>query len=157
MKRQIISLLAWLIISFIPALFGTRFTPGEWYSQLQKPAWTPPGYIFGPVWTLLYACMGVAAWMVWKRSGFKNAGFAMAMFLIQLLLNGLWSWIFFGLHRPGPAFGEIVILWAAILLTVIAFWNQYKPSGLLLLPYLIWVSFAASLNFNIWRMNIGPE
>ena len=153
--RQILILIAWLGVSFIPALFGSGFMPGEWYGQLRKPAWTPPGYIFGPVWTLLYTTMGVAAWMVWKRTGFQNAKFALSIFLIQLVLNGLWSWIFFGLHKPGLALGEIILLWAAIIITVISFWSHYKPAGVLLLPYLTWVSFAAFLNFSIWRLNVG--
>jgi tryptophan-rich sensory protein len=130
--------------------------PGEWYVQLQKPRWTPPGYIFGPVWTFLYASMGVAAWLVWKRSGFAGARPALSVFLIQLAFNAAWSWIFFGLHRPGLAFAELIVLWAAILLTVITFWQQYAPAGILLVPYLLWVSFAAILNYYIWRMNIGP-
>jgi tryptophan-rich sensory protein len=153
MKLQILALIAWVGLCFLPASIGSRFTPGEWYLQLQKPTWTPPGYLFGPVWSLLYLTMGVAAWLVWKRAGFAGARVALILFIAQLALNGMWSWIFFGLHKPGIAFAEILVLWGMILGTLIAFWQKSPPAGILLTPYLIWVSFAAALNFAIWQMN----
>jgi translocator protein len=155
MKLQILALIAWVGLCFLTALIGSRFTPGEWYLQLQKPTWTPPGYLFGPVWSFLYFTMGVAAWLVWKRAGFAGARVALVLFVAQLVLNGMWSWIFFGLHKPGIAFAEILVLWGMILGTLIAFWQKSPPAGILLTPYLIWVSFAAVLNFSIWQMNKG--
>jgi translocator protein len=152
---QIVSLLGWVGLCFLTAWIGSRFMPGEWYLQLQKPTWTPPGYLFGPVWSLLYLTMGVAAWLVWKRAGFAGARIALTLFIAQLALNGMWSWIFFGLHKPGIAFAEILVLWGMILGTLIAFWQKSPPAGILLTPYLIWVSFAAALNFAIWQMNKG--
>ena len=152
---QIVSLLGWVGLCFLTAWIGSRFMPGEWYLQLQKPTWTPPGYLFGPVWSLLYLTMGVAAWLVWKRAGFAGARIALILFIAQLALNGMWSWIFFGLHKPGIAFAEILVLWGMILGTLIAFWQKSPPAGILLTPYLIWVSFAAVLNFSIWQMNKG--
>jgi benzodiazapine receptor len=150
---QIVSLLGWVGLCFFTAWIGSRFMPSEWYLQLQKPTWTPPGYLFGPVWSLLYLTMGVAAWLVWKRAGFAGARIALILFIAQLALNGMWSWVFFGLHKPGIAFAEILVLWGMILGTLIAFWQKSYPAGILLTPYLIWVSFAAALNFAIWQMN----
>lgn len=149
----LVSLLIWMAICFIPALIGSQFMPGEWYGQLRRPAWTPPGYLFGPVWSFLYLTMGVAAWLVWKRGGYRAAPVALTLFLIQLAFNGLWSWLFFGLQRPGLAFVDIALLWSAIVATTLAFWRQSALAGILLIPYLLWVAFAAALNFSIWRLN----
>ncbi len=154
-STSIISLLVWILISFIPAAVGSQYMPGEWYTQLQKPSWTPPGYLFAPVWTFLYLSMGVAAWLVWKRGGFSSAPVALTLFLIQLVVNGLWSWLFFGLYRPELAFVDIAVLWCLILASMIAFWRESTPAGLLMAPYLLWVSFASALNFSIWRLNSG--
>lgn len=120
---------------------------------MAKPCFTPPGWVFGPVWTILYIMMAVAAWLVWRDRGFGGARLALGLFVLQLLLNGLWSFIFFGLKLPGLAFGEIVILWLAVLGMLTAFWRLAPAAGLLLLPYWLWVSFAAVLNFALWRMN----
>ncbi|UCC79531.1 MAG: tryptophan-rich sensory protein [Candidatus Zixiibacteriota bacterium] len=151
--HQIVSLFIWIGICFIPAVIGSRFSPGDWYARLAKPSWTPPGFIFGPVWTLLYTTMGIAAWLLWKRVEFSAARVAFMLFIVQLIFNGMWSWIFFGLHKPGFAFVELCFLWALILATLIMFWNLYRPSGILLVPYLAWVTFAAILNFAIWWLN----
>jgi tryptophan-rich sensory protein len=129
------------------------FPPGEWYAQLRKPTWNPPGWIFGPVWTALYTMMAIAAWLVWRRGGFAVRRVSLGLFLLQLLLNALWSPLFFGLHNPALAFVEIVMLWLAILATLLAFWKVRRGVGLLLAPYLAWVSFAAVLNFTLWRLN----
>lgn len=150
---SITGLVVWLALCFLVAWFGSRFTVSDWYFQLDKPAWTPPGYVFGPVWTLLYTAMAVAAWLVWKKSGFSGARLALTLFFVQLVLNGLWSWIFFGMHKPGAAFVEILFLWAAILATTLAFWQQQPLAGILFAPYLLWVSFAAVLNGAIWWLN----
>jgi translocator protein len=152
---KVVSLIGWIGLCFLTAWIGSRFAPGEWYVQLQKPSWTPPGYLFGPVWSLLFLSMGIAAWLVWKRAGVLGARLALSLFLVQLVLNGMWSWIFFGMREPGLAFAEILILWGAILVTLIAFWQKSAPAGILLIPYLAWVSFASILNFSIWQMNKG--
>ena len=125
-----------------------------WYRTLAKPAWNPPDSVFGPVWTTLFILMGIAAWLVWKPEGFKHAAVTMTLFGVQLALNVSWSWIFFGMHQPGWAFVEIVILWLAIVATTVAFFRSSKIAGCLLVPYLAWVSFAAVLNFTIWRLNL---
>jgi tryptophan-rich sensory protein len=148
-----IGLCFWLAVTFSAGWIGSRFQPGEWYAGLTKPALTPPAWVFGPVWTLLYAMMGVAAWMVWKRRGFVAAARALWLFFLQLGLNALWSYFFFGLKNPGLAFLDIVVLWLVILATIIAFFRQYRPAGQLLLPYLLWVTFAAYLNLQFWRLN----
>jgi tryptophan-rich sensory protein len=152
---SIIALLVWIAIAFVPGLIGSQFMPGEWYAQLKKPSWTPPGYLFGPVWTFLYLSMGVSAWLVWKRGGYVGASIALTLFLIQLVFNGLWSWLFFGRHRPDLAFADIAILWCLILATGLTLWRQNSVAGVLMIPYFIWVSFASALNYSIWRLNVG--
>lgn len=149
-----LGLAGWLVLCFAAAWLGSRFLPGEWYKQLAKPSWTPPDQIFAPVWTILYILMAIAAWLVWRKAGFAAAALPLALFVIQLALNALWTWLFFGLEKPGFAFAEIVVLWVAIVLTVVAFWRQNSLAGALLVPYLAWVSFAAALNYCIWRMNV---
>lgn len=142
----------WVVLSLLPGAFGSQFPPGEWYAALAKPGWTPPSGVFGPVWTLLYVLMGVAAWLVWDRH--RNAArVALTLFVLQLIVNAAWSWLFFGLRSPALAFAGIVLLWALILATVIAFRRLRPPAAALLLPYLAWVTFAAALNFAIWRLN----
>jgi translocator protein len=151
--RHALALVGWLAISYVPALVGRLFQPGAWYASLEQPAWAPPDWVFGPVWTALYATMGVAAWLVWRTWGFTGARLALGLYVVQLVLNGMWSWIFFGLQRPGLALVEILALWVAIVATTVAFWRIRRPAGLLLLPYLAWVAFAALLNAAIWRLN----
>jgi tryptophan-rich sensory protein len=147
-----------ILICFAAAGLGGLVTTPKipnWYADLAKPAWTPPDWVFGPVWTLLYLMMAVAAWLVWRPKGFAGAKLPLALFGIQLALNSLWSVLFFGLQRPGLAAIEIVILWAAILATTVEFWSRSSWAGALMTPYLIWVTFAALLNFAIWQMNVG--
>lgn len=129
------------------------FMPGEWYAGLAKPAWNPPNWLFGPVWTVLYILMAVAAWLVWRRQGLAGAALPLLVFVVQLVLNAMWSWLFFGLQRPGVALAEILVLWVAILVTILLFFRVRSVAGILLIPYLLWVSFAAVLNFTIWRLN----
>jgi translocator protein len=146
-----VALALWIIVSMSAGFIGSRFPPGEWYTELAKPSWNPPGWVFGPVWTALYVLMGIAAWMVWKQQGFSGA---LILFIGQLVLNAMWSWLFFGLKRPDLAFLEILVLWAAILITMVLFWRTRPAAGVLLLPYLLWVSFASVLNHTLWRMNL---
>ena len=143
----------WLAVTFTAAWIGSWYQPGEWYAALVKPTLTPPAWIFGPVWTLLYAMMAIAAWLVWRRYGWANAIGPLSLFLGQLALNALWSYLFFGLQSPGLALLDIIALWLAILITLMAFWRYHPPAGLLLLPYFLWVSFATYLNFQFWHLN----
>jgi tryptophan-rich sensory protein len=132
-------------------LFGGE--TGEWYQNLEKPSFTPPDWLFGPVWTVLYLCMGLAAWFVWRKRPTSHVYFALTLFVLQLLLNAAWPPIFFGCRNPGLAFGEIVALWIAIVATVSSFFRISALAGWLMVPYLVWVTFAAVLNGFIWRMN----
>lgn len=152
--RKVLALPAWLAVSFCAAAIGGLFMPGEWYASLNKPSWSPPGWIFGPVWTALYTMMAVAAWLVWKRGGFAAQRRPLSLFLVQLALNAAWTPLFFGLQRPGLAFAEIVVLWLAIVTTLLAFRLESRVAAWLLAPYLAWVGFAAVLNFSLWRLNV---
>lgn len=152
---RLLGLGGWLALSFAAGWIGSRFRPGAWYAALSKPAWNPPDAIFAPVWTLLYALMAVAAWIVWRRAGFSGAGLALGLFVVQLALNALWSYLFFGLHRIDLALLEILVLLLAILIVTLLFWRHDRRAGALLLPYLAWVGFAACLNLALWRLNRG--
>ena len=153
MKHSWVALFLCIFISFLPALFGSLFEPGAWYAGLKKPLLNPPGWVFGPVWSALYIMMGLSCWLLWRCRHSSRVGMPMVVFSAQLVLNGLWPYIFFGLKRPGLAFVEIIILWFAIGATVVLFYSKRKSAGLLLCPYLVWVTFAAYLNFSIWRLN----
>ena len=153
MRSTVVGLILWVAASLTAGLIGSQFMPGEWYASLVKPAWTPPNAVFGPVWTVLYVLMGIAAWLVWLKAGFSGATAPLVLFIVQLGLNALWSYLFFGMHQPMLAFFEIVILWIMILLTLIYFWRVRPVAGALLLPYLRWVGFASALNFQLWRLN----
>jgi benzodiazapine receptor len=125
-----------------------------WYRTIRKPAWNPPDRLFGPVWTVLYVLMGLALWRVWRMGwGEPGVWLAVMLFLVQLVLNVLWSVIFFGLRQPGWGLLEIVVLWAAILATLLTFLALEPLAGWLLVPYLAWVTFAGLLNFTVWRLN----
>ncbi len=151
--KTVPGLIGWLLLCFAAASLGALFMPGEWYAGLHKPAWNPPGWIFGPVWSALYTMMAVAAWLVWQRGGFAVQRKPLGWFLVQLVLNAVWTPLFFGLHRPGVAFGEIILLWLAIAATLLAFRPVSRAAAWLLAPYLAWVSFAAVLNGTLWRLN----
>jgi tryptophan-rich sensory protein len=125
----------------------------NWYRTLTRPAWTPPDWVFGPVWTALYVMMAVAAWLVWAASRSGGARAPLAAFGLQLLLNLGWSWLFFGLHEPGWAAVEILALLVAIAVTIRLFLPRSRMAASLLVPYFVWVGFAAALNFTIWRLN----
>jgi benzodiazapine receptor len=152
-SKSILGLCGWVLLCFAAAAPGAVFMPGEWYAALRKPTWNPPGWIFGPVWSALYTMMAVAAWLVWRRGGFAAQRRPLTLFLAQLALNAAWTPLFFGLHRPGVAFAEIVLLWLAIAWTLATFWRGHRAAAWMLVPYLAWVSFAALLNFTLWRLN----
>lgn len=145
-------LVRWLAISFVPALIGYRFPAPEYYARLEKPSWGPPAWVFGPVWTVLYALMGIAAWLVASKDGSASRK-ALLLWSAQLGLNATWTPVFFGLRAPGLALVNIVLLWLALAGTVTAFFSRRPVAGVLLIPYLAWVSFATALNFEIWRRN----
>ena len=140
------------LVAGLASLWGDPGT-GPWYRSLRKPSFTPPGWVFGPVWTVLYACMGVAAWLVWRRRGFARGAVPLGLFGLQLALNAAWTWLFFGLHSPALALADLIALWVAIVATLGAFWRVSRPAGLLMAPYLAWSTFAAVLNLAIWRLN----
>jgi tryptophan-rich sensory protein len=151
-----LGLVAAFVICFSAAGIGGWFTGSSvtgWYASLTRPAWSPPDAVFGPVWTVLYLAMAVAAWLVWRHAGFAGAQMALGLFALQLVLNVAWSAIFFGLRNPAAAFVEIVVLWIALAGTVVAFWRILPVAGVIMVPYLAWVTFAAVLNFAVWSLN----
>lgn len=155
-SRQGLGLLLWVVLCLAAGgLGGLVTTPAipTWYAQLEKPTWTPPDWLFGPAWTTLYLLMAVAAWLVWRRGGFAAQRRPLTVFLVQLALNAAWSFLFFGLRNPGLALAEIVVLWVMIVATLLAFRRVSTVAALLLVPYLLWVTFAAALNFEVWRLN----
>lgn len=144
--------LATLAVGVISSLLmGDSIT--TWYAGLDKPAWNPPNWLFGPAWSLLYILMGVAAYLVWEQKKDSARRAALVVYVVQLVLNAAWSIIFFTFRQPALAFGEIVILWIAIVATIVLFWRIRPLAGALLLPYVAWVSFALSLNLAIWLLN----
>ena len=156
-SHSFIKLIIAITVSELAGIIGSIFTMPSiagWYAGLAKPALNPPAWVFAPVWTTLFALMGIAAFLVWRKGlNNRNVKIALVIFIIQLVLNTLWSIIFFGLHNPGGAFIEIIFLWIAIFFTIIVFFKISRPAALLLVPYIIWVSFAGYLNYSIWQIN----
>lgn len=151
-----LSLIVFIVVCFSAAALGSVFTNNSlktWYPTIKKPSWNPPNKIFGPVWSVLYLMMAVAGWLVWEKLPQKVLSASMALFFVQLVLNVVWSVVFFGLRSPGWAFVEVVLLWVFIALSMISFWSVYWLAGLFFLPYFLWVSFALALNYAIWRLN----
>lgn len=156
-RNQILGLIGWLCVSYIAAAIGAvaSIQAKTFYSQLVQPDWAPPSWVFGPVWTILYGMMGIAAWLAWRSDNHRLQRQALALFLLQLVFNGLWSWLFFAWHLGAMAFIDILVLWSLIVATILSFWRVRPIAASLLLPYLLWVSFAAVLNYSIWQLN--PE
>jgi benzodiazapine receptor len=154
-SRPFLGLLGWLGLVGIAATLGALASTQAkaFYAQLLRPTWAPPGWIFGPVWSLLFLLMGLAAWRVWRESGFRAARLALSLFLLQLAANVLWSWLFFAWRRGALASLEILLLWGLILATLLAFRRVNRLAAWLLLPYLAWVTFATALCWATWRMN----
>lgn len=150
-----LALLLWLALCAAAAAIGgiASANAREFYTALERPEWAPPGALFGPVWTFLYASMGVAAWLVWRERGWARARGALGLFVLQLAVNALWSWLFFAWHRGALAMLDIVILLGLIVATMVAFARIRRAAAWLLVPYLAWVSFAAALNYSVWRLN----
>lgn len=152
-KRSVLGALGALALTFGAAYIGSRFPVDEWYAALSKPAWNPPNWLFGPVWSVLYLLIALSAWLVWKEKGFQAGILPWGVFLLQLALNAAWSWLFFGLHEMAIAFLEISFLWISILACIILFYSIIPLSGILLVPYFLWVTFAAVLNYTLWQLN----
>ncbi len=147
-------LMGLIILTLLVGASGTPFTEAAiptWYAGLVKPDFNPPNWLFAPVWTTLYVLMAVAAWRVWKITGIRSP--AMIAWFVQLALNAIWTPLFFGAHLLLPALIELGLMWAAIAVTLVLFWRKDRIAGLLMLPYLAWVSFAFALNLEIWRLN----
>ena len=153
--NRILGLVAWLVTVALAAGLATlaSIDAVEIYGQLVKPDWAPPASIFGPVWTVLYLLMALAAWLVWRSRGFAGAPVALTLFLVQLAANALWSWLFFAWRQGLLAFVDIVALAVLIVATIVAFWRIRPLAGALLLPYLAWVVYAGALNYQLWRLN----
>ena len=148
-------LVAWVLVVFAAAAVGgfASAQAADFYAGLIRPGWAPPAWLFAPVWTILYLLMGVAAWRVWRLRGFAGAGFALGLFIAQLLLNALWTWLFFKWRLGAMAFVEVLLLWTAIAATIVLFRRVSKGAAVLMLPYLAWVSLAAALTFATWQLN----
>ena len=155
MSKQIAGLIGWLVVTFVAAALGAvaSANAGAFYQHLNRPGWAPPAWLFGPVWSVLYVLIGIAAWLVWRERGFRGAGTALSLFLLQLAANALWTWLFFTWRQGALAFGEILLLWVLILSTIVTFWRVRPLAGALLLPYLAWVTFASVLTFATWQLN----
>jgi benzodiazapine receptor len=154
MKKSLGSLLGFVVLCLFVEILGGWFANQSvktWYPALAKPYGTPPGWVFGPVWTILYMLMAVAAWLIWSTP--KKNKFALGLWGVQLALNLIWSYLFFTLRNPFPAMLDILLLWVVILGTMVSFWRINSLAGMLMLPYLIWVSYAAYLNIFIWYLN----
>ncbi len=155
-NEQIIGFLVFIGLVFLVAGLGgwlTSQSVNSWYPTLEKPAGTPPGWVFGPVWTTLYVLMALSGWWLWRQYPMKQIKTPLLVFLAQLILNGLWSGLFFGLQNPLAGLVDIVLLWCLIVATIYLFWKKSPFAGALLVPYLLWVSYAAWLNFGIWWLN----
>lgn len=156
--KQVAGLFGWLALAYLVAFIGGVGSANApvFYRELMLPDWAPAAWLFGPVWTALYTLMGIAAWLVWREHGFAGvAKRPLQINFVQLALNALWSWLFFAWYLGAVSFVEIILLWGAIVVTMVAYWRVNRAAALLLLPYLAWVTFAAFLNFSIWQLNPG--
>lgn len=154
-QNRVLGMAGWLLVTYAAAAIGglASARSGTFYQQLSRPDWAPPPSVFGPVWTILYLLMAIAAWLVWRDRGFARAGGALGLYLVQLAANALWTWLFFAWQMGSMAFLEILVLWVLIVATIVAFWRIRRSAGLLMLPYLAWVTFAAMLTYSIWQRN----
>lgn len=155
LSQQLTGLAGWIVLTALAAAIGgyASANAGAFYGQLQQPGWAPPAWWFGPVWTVLYLLMAIAAWRVWRSHGFGAGGPALTLYGVQLVANGLWTWLFFSWHQGALALAEIALLALLVVLTIRAFWRLDRAAAVMLLPYLLWVSFAAALNGVLWQLN----
>ncbi len=154
-QKQIAGLVSWLLICFTASAIGAvaSIQAKSFYGLLTQPFWSPPAWVFGPVWTTLYTLMAIAAWLVWRDGGFRTSKQALSMFLLQLAFNALWSWVFFDWQLGGAALLNVLVLWLLIAATIFSFWRVSPLAGSLLIPYFLWVGFAAALNYSLWQLN----
>jgi benzodiazapine receptor len=154
-NKPLLGLIAWLLLSAIASGLGAigSMNAASLYSQMAQPAWAPPSAVFAPVWTVLYGLMAIAAWLVWRVGGWRQQRTALTLFVVQLVVNGLWSWLFFAWRQGAGSVVDIAVLWVLIVATTVLFWRVRPLAGALLLPYLAWVSFAAVLNHAVWQLN----
>lgn len=155
-KESWVKLVIAILVCQLAGLAGAIYTSGSlttWYATLAKPLFNPPNWIFAPVWITLFLLMGISFWLIWQKEKKKNINTAFVFFSIQLVLNAMWSAFFFGMQNPLYALIDIALLWLAILATILSFWKISKSASCLLVPYILWVTFAAVLNFYIWRLN----
>jgi translocator protein len=155
--RQVLGLLGWAFLTFVAAGLGAIATADArtFYAGLARPGWAPPGWLFGPVWSVLYALMALSAWLVWRERGFGGARTALVLFLVQLAANAAWSWLFFAWRQGALAFAEVLVLCCLIVATLVSFHRVSRLAAILLYPYLAWSLFASALTFSIWRLNPG--
>lgn len=154
--RTSLGLIVSMVICFAASAVGALFTTPQidgWYATLDRPGFAPPNWVFGPVWTILYAMMAVAVWMIWKTERSRSRVVPLTLFAIQLILNVFWSVLFFGMQNPFLAFLEIILLWILILSTILSFTQYSKPAAFLMVPYWLWVTFAMVLNYGFWTLN----
>lgn len=154
-RHPVLGLLGWLALCVAAGGLGALASVDAptFYAQLDRPSWAPPAGLFGPVWSVLYVMMGCAAWLVWRRHGFRGAGLALGLFVVQLVFNALWSWLFFAWHSGAGALADIAVMWLLIAATIVAFWPLNRVAALLLVPYLLWVGFASVLTWTLWQGN----
>lgn len=153
---KFITALISILITQFAGVLGSVFTANSvttWYQTLNKPSFNPPSWLFAPVWTTLYTLMGISSFIVWQNRNLPGAKLALTVYVIQLILNATWSILFFGLKNPGIAFAEIIILLIFIIINTVLFWRISTWAGILMIPYILWVSFATILNYNIWQLN----
>ena len=157
MRSPWLGLAAWIAVTAVAAVVGgvASMDAKGFYDSLVQPAWAPPAWLFGPAWTLLYTLMAVSAWLVWRAHGFAGARTALSLYLIQLVANAAWTWLFFAHRAGGLAFADIVVLWLLVEMTVVAFARLHRGAAMLLVPYLAWITYAAALNYSTWKLNPG--
>ncbi len=154
-QKQIAGLISWLLICFTASAIGAvaSIQAKSFYALLTQPTWAPPAWLFGPVWTTLYTLMAIAAWLVWREGGFRTHKQALVLFMLQLAFNALWSWLFFAWQLGGAALINVLVLWLLIAATLVSFSRINTLAGGLLIPYFLWVGFAAALNYSLWQLN----
>lgn len=148
-----VGLAFWIVLTFGVAAIGSQFEPGDWYRTIAKPTWTPPGWVFGPVWGMLYLAMSISAWLIWRQRAIVRVTAPLALYFAQLAANGLWSWLFFGRQLIGAALVDLLVLLLLLVQMTVMFMRIRKAAGIMMVAYLLWVSFATALNFQIWRLN----
>ena len=155
LSTQIVGLVVWLAVTFVAAALGAIASTeaASFYAQLVRPPWAPPATWFGPVWSVLYTFMAIAAWLVWRKPPERRQRTALILFLVQLAINALWSWLFFSWRLGGIAFVDVLVLTALVTATLLSFWRLSIAAGVLLLPYLMWIGFAAALTWSVWQAN----